>query len=104
MINLNTFQLKLIKFYILPIIFFGLIVSYNITYSISKNFIEDITINKQIKEIKEIKRKNILINGIELKKRTLLTESQKDFFLENEKEKLEDKEKFKIKYKSEQAF
>ena len=51
MINLNTFQLRLIKFYILPIIFFGLIVSYNITYSISKNFINDITFKKEVKEI-----------------------------------------------------
>lgn len=100
MINLNTFQLRLIKFYILPIIFFGLIVSYNITYSLSKNFINDITINKQIKEIKEIQRKNIILNQKELKKWTVLTESQKDFFLENEKEKLEDKEKFKIKYET----
>lgn len=100
MINLNTFQLRLIKFYILPIFFFGLIVSYNITYSISKNFINDITFKKEVKEIKEIQRKNILINGIELKKWTLLTESQKEYFLENEKEKLEDNSKFKIKYET----
>ncbi len=101
MINLNTFQLRLIKFYILPIFFFGLIVSYNFTYTLSKNFIDNITFKKEVKEIKEIQRKNLKINGIELKKWTVLTESQKEYFLENETEKLEDKEKFKIKYKSE---
>lgn len=100
MINLNTFQIRILKFYILPIIFFGLIVSYNFTYSLSKNFVDDITINKQVKEIKEIQVKNIIINGNEIKKWTTLTETQKDYFLNNEKEKLEDSSKFKIKYET----
>ncbi len=100
MINLNTFQIRVLKFYILPIIFFGLIVSYNFTYSISKNFVDDITINKQVKEIKEIQVKNIIINGNEIKKWTTLTETQKNYFLENEKEKLEDSSKFKLKYET----
>lgn len=100
MINLNTFQIRVLKFYILPIIFFGLIVSYNFTYLLSKNFLDDITINKQIKEIKEIQVKNIIINGNEIKRWTILTETQKDYFLNNEKEKLEDNSKFKIKYET----
>ncbi|WP_323658562.1 FtsK/SpoIIIE domain-containing protein [Aliarcobacter butzleri] len=100
MINLNTFQIRILKFYILPIIFFGLIVSYNFTYLLSKNFVDNITINKQVKEIKEIQVKNIIINGNEIKKWTTLTETQKNYFLENEKEKLEDSSKFKIKYET----
>lgn len=101
MINLTTFQTKILKFYILPIIFFGLIVSYNITYSLSKNFIDNITFKQQTKEIKEIKRKGIELNGVELKKWTLLTDTQKDYFVENESEKLQDTEKFKVRYKTE---
>lgn len=100
MINLNTFQIRILKFYILPIIFFGLIVSYNFTYLLSKNFVDNITINKQVKEIKEIQVKNIIINGNEIKRWTILTETQKDYFLNNEKEKLEDSSKFKIKYET----
>lgn len=101
MINLNTFQTIILKFYILPILIIGFIFSYNTTYVLSKFFVNDsITINKSIKQIKEIQRRNILLNGVELKKWTLLTENQKDFFINNEKEKLEDKTKFKIKYEN----
>lgn len=79
MINLTTFQTKILKFYILPIFIFGLIVSYNFTYSVSKNFIDNITFKQQTKEIKEIKRKGIELNGaLNLKKWTLLTDTQKD--------------------------
>lgn len=96
MINLNTFQTIILKFYILPILIIGFIFSYNTTYVLSKFFVNDsITINKSIKQIKEIQRRNILLNGTELKKWTLLTENQKDFFINNEKEKLEDKTKCK---------
>jgi hypothetical protein len=101
MINLTTFQLRILKFYVLPIRFFGLIVAYNFTYSISKNFTENITFKEKQETIKEIQAKNIKLNGQELKRWTTLTETQKEYFLENEKEKLEDKEKFKIKYKTE---
>lgn len=101
MINLNTFQIRIIKFYILPIIFFSLILSLIINFQLMKFFSNDIEFNNKVETIKEIQRKNIVLNGIELKKWTTLTETQKDFFLNNEKEKLEDKEKFKIKYKNE---
>lgn len=101
MINLNTFQAMILKFYILPILIVGLIFSYNTTYTISKFFVDDsITINKSTKEIKEIQRRNILLNGVELKKWTPLTQTQKEYFLSNEKEKLEDSSKFKIKYEN----
>ena len=101
MINLNTFQTIILKFYILPILIVGFIFSYNTTYTISKFFVDDsITINKSTKEIKEIQRRNILLNGVELKKWTTLTQTQKEYFLNNEKEKLEDKTKFKIKYEN----
>ena len=101
MINLNTFQTIILKFYILPILIIGFIFSYNTTYTISKFFVNDsITINKSVKEIKEIQRRNIILNGVELKKWTPLTENQKDFFINNEKEKLEDKTKFKIKFEN----
>lgn len=101
MINLNTFQTIILKFYILPILIVGFIFSYNTTYTISKFFVDDsITINKSIKEIKEIQRRNILLNGVELKKWTTLTQTQKEYFLSNEKEKLEDKTKFKIKFEN----
>ena len=101
MINLNTFQTIILKFYILPILIIGFIFSYNTTYTISKFFVDDsITINKSFKEIKEIQRRNIVLNGVELKKWTTLTETQKEYFLSNEKEKLEDKTKFKIKYET----
>ena len=101
MINLNTFQTIILKFYILPILIIGFIFSYNTTYTISKFFIDDsITINKSVKQIKEIQRRNILLNGVELKKWTTLTENQKDFFINNNKEKLEDKTKFKLKYEN----
>lgn len=101
MINLNTFQTIILKFYILPILIIGFIFSYNTTYTISKFFIDDsITINKSVKEIKEIQRRNILLNGVELKKWTTLTENQKDFFINNNKEKLEDKTKFKVKFEN----
>ncbi len=101
MINLNTFQIRIIKFYILPIIFFSLILSLIINFQLMKFFSNDIEFNNKVETIKEIQRKNIVVNGVELKKWTTLTETQKDFFLNNEKEKLEDKEKFKIKYKYE---
>ena len=101
MINLNTFQTIILKFYILPILIIGFIFSYNTTYTLSKFFINDsITINKSIKQIKEIQRRNIVLNGEELKKWTTLTETQKEYFLSNEKEKLEDKTKFKIKFEN----
>ena len=99
MINLNTFQTIILKFYILPILIIGFIFSYNTTYVLSKFFVNDsITINKSVKEIKEIQRRNIVLNGVELKKWTPLTENQKNFFINNEKEKLQDKTKFKIKF------
>lgn len=66
-----------------------------------KFFSNGIEFNTTSKEIKEIQRKNIELNGQELKRWTTLTETQKDYFLNNEKDKLEDKEKFKIKYKTE---
>ena len=92
MINLNTFQTIILKFYILPILIVGFIFSYNTTYTISKFFVDDsITINKSTKEIKEIQRRNILLNGVELKKWTTLTQNQKDYFLNNKKEELENK-------------
>ena len=92
MINLNTFQTIILKFYILPILIIGFIFSYNTTYVLSKFFVNDsITINKTTKQIKEIQRRNILLNGVELKKWTALTQNQKEYFLNNEKEKLEDK-------------
>ena len=101
MINLNTFQTIILKFYILPILIVGFIFSYNTTYTISKFFVDDsITINKSTKEIKEIQRRNILLNGVELKKWTTLTQTQKEYFLSNEKEKLEDKTKFKVKFEN----
>ena len=101
MINLNTFQTIILKFYILPILIVGFIFSYNTTYTISKFFVDDsITINKSTKEIKEIQRRNILLNGVELKKWTTLTQTQKEYFLNNEKEKLEDKTKFKLKFEN----
>lgn len=101
MINLNTFQTIILKFYILPILIIGFIFSYNTTYVLSKFFVDDsITINKSIKEIKEIQRRNIVLNGEELKKWTTLTQTQKEYFLSNEKEKLEDKTKFKLKYET----
>ena len=101
MINLNTFQTIILKFYILPILIIGFIFSYNITYVLSKFFVDDsITINKSFKEIKEIQRRNILLNGVELKKWTTLTQNQRDFLINNEKEKLEDKTKFKIKFET----
>ena len=56
--------------------------------------------SKSTKEIKEIQRRNIVLNGQELKKWTLLTETQKDFFINNEKEKLEDSSKFKLKFEN----
>ena len=90
MINFTTFQLRIFKFYVLPIIFFGLIVAYNFTYSVSKNFADNITFKEQKETIREIQAKNIILNQIELKKWTTLTESQKDYFIENENEKLED--------------
>ncbi len=101
MINLNTFQTIILKFYILPIIFFSLVLSLIINFQLMKFFSNDIEFNNKVETIKEIQRKNIVVNGVELKKWTTLTETQKDFFLNNEKEKLEDKEKFKIKYKYE---
>lgn len=101
MINLNTFQIRVLKFYILPIIFFSLVLSLIINFQLMKFFSNDIEFNNKVETIKEIQRKNIVVNGVELKKWTTLTETQKDFFLNNEKEKLEDKEKFKIKYKYE---
>ncbi|MGJ0363636.1 FtsK/SpoIIIE domain-containing protein [Aliarcobacter cryaerophilus] len=101
MINLNTFQTIILKFYILPILIIGFIFSYNTTYVLSKFFVNDsITINKSTKEIKEIQRRNIVLNGTELKKWTTLTQNQRDFFINNEKEKLENKTKFKIKYEN----
>ncbi|MCT7406390.1 FtsK/SpoIIIE domain-containing protein [Aliarcobacter cryaerophilus] len=101
MINLNTFQTIILKFYILPILIIGFIFSYNTTYTISKFFIDDsITINKSVKEIKEIQRRNILLNGVELKKWTTLTQNQKDYFLNNKKEELENSSKFKLKYEN----
>lgn len=101
MINLNTFQTIILKFYILPILIIGFIFSYNTTYTISKFFIDDsITINKSFKEIKEIQRRNILLNGVELKKWTTLTQNQKDYFLNNKKEELENSSKFKLKYET----
>ncbi|WP_323590583.1 FtsK/SpoIIIE domain-containing protein [Aliarcobacter butzleri] len=101
MINLNTFQTIILKFYILPILIIGFIFSYNTTYVLSKFFVDDsITINKTTKEIKEIQRRNILLNGVELKKWTPLTQTQKEYFLSNEKEKLEDKTKFKVKFEN----
>ena len=101
MINLNTFQTIILKFYILPILIVGFIFSYNTTYTISKFFVDDsITINKSTKEIKEIQRRNILLNGVELKKWTTLTQNQKDYFLNNKKEELENSSKFKLKYET----
>lgn len=101
MINLNTFQTIILKFYILPILIIGFIFSYNTTYVLSKFFVNDsITINKTTKQIKEIQRRNILLNGVELKKWTTLTQNQKEYFLNNEKEKLEDSSKFKLKFEN----
>ena len=101
MINLNTFQTIILKFYILPILIIGFIFSYNTTYTISKFFIDDsITINKSVKQIKEIQRRNIVLNGVELKKWTPLTQNQKDYFLNNKKEELENSSKFKVKYET----
>lgn len=101
MINFTTFQLKTLKFYLLPLIFFSLTLSLFLNFHFMKFFRDGIEFNTTSKEIKEIQRKNIIINGNEIKKWTTLTETQKDYFLENEKEKLEDSSKFKIKYKTE---
>jgi ABC-type dipeptide/oligopeptide/nickel transport system ATPase component len=102
MINLNTFQKRIINFYLLPILIFSFILTIFINYNFMKFFRNDVEFNNKIETIKEIQRKNIILNGVELKKWTTLTDSQKDFFLKEEnKEKLEDKEKFKIKYKIE---
>ncbi len=101
MINFTTFQLKTIKFYLLPLIFFSLTLSLFLNFHFMKFFRSGIEFNTTSKEIKEIQRKNIELNGQELKRWTTLTDSQKDYFLNNEKDKLENKEKFKIKYKTE---
>ncbi len=102
MINLNTFQKRLINFYLLPILIFSFILTIFINYNFMKFFRNDVEFNNKIETIKEIQRKNIILNNVELKKWTTLTDSQKDFFLKEEnKEKLEDKDKFKIKYKIE---
>lgn len=101
MINFTTFQLKILKFYLLPLIILSLTLSLFLNFHFMKFFRNGIEFNTTSKEIKEIQRKNIELNGQELKRWTTLTDSQKDYFLENEKDKLEDKEKFKIKYKTE---
>lgn len=101
MINFTTFQLKTLKFYLLPLIIFSLTLSLFLNFHFMKFFRNGIEFNTTSKEIKEIQRKNIELNGQELKRWTTLTETQKDYFLNNEKDKLEDKEKFKIKYKNE---
>lgn len=101
MINFTTFQLKILKFYLLPLIILSLTLSLFLNFHFMKFFSNGIEFNTTSKEIKEIQRKNIEINGQELKRWTTLTDSQKDYFLNNEKDKLEDKEKFKIKYKTE---
>ena len=101
MINLNTFQKRLINFYLLPILIFSFIFSLFINYNFMKFFRNDIEFNNKIETIKEIQRRNIILNGVELKKWTTLTETQQEYFLNNEKEKLNDKEKFKIRYKIE---
>ncbi|MDZ7819428.1 MAG: FtsK/SpoIIIE domain-containing protein [Aliarcobacter sp.] len=102
MINLTTFQIKIIKFYLLPILTITFLLSLFINYNFQKFFRDGVEFNNKIETIKEIQRKNIVLNGVELKKWTTLTDTQKEFFLNNEKEKLEDKEKFKIRYKIEE--
>ena len=102
MINLNTFQKRLINFYLLPILIFTFILTIFVNYNFQKFFRDGVEFNNKIETIKEIQRKNIKLNGVELKKWTTLTDTQKDFFLKEEnKEELEDKDKFKIKYKIE---
>ena len=87
MINLTTFQIKIIKFYLLPILTITFLLSLFINYNFQKFFRDGVEFNNKIETIKEIQRKNIVLNGVELKKWTTLTDTQKEFFLNNEKEK-----------------
>ena len=87
MINLTTFQIKIIKFYLLPILTITFLLSLFINYNFQKFFRDGVEFNNKIETIKEIQRKNIVLNGVELKKWTTLTDTQKELFLNNEKEK-----------------
>ena len=80
MINLNTFQKRLINFYLLPILIFTFILTIFVNYNFQKFFRDGVEFNNKIETIKEIQRKNIKLNGVELKKWTTLTDTQKDFF------------------------
>ncbi len=95
--QLTTYQKYIIKRYLL-IIFISFLRTFYLNYNIFKMFRNGIEYNEKYQEIKEIQRKNILLNGIELKKWTKLSENQKEYFINNEQTKLEDTSKFKVKY------
>ena len=95
--QLTTYQKYIIKRYLL-IIFISFLRTFYLNYNIFKMFRNGIEYNEKYQEIKEIQRKNILLNGIEIKKWTKLSENQKEYFINNEQTKLEDTSKFKVKY------
>ena len=75
--QLTTYQKYIIKRYLL-IIFISFLRTFYLNYNIFKMFRNGIEYNEKYQEIKEIQRKNILLNGIELKKWTKLSENQKE--------------------------
>ena len=81
--QLTTYQKYIIKRYLL-IIFISFLRTFYLNYNIFKMFRNGIEYNEKYQEIKEIQRKNILLNGIELKKWTKLSENQKEYFINNE--------------------
>lgn len=95
--QLTTYQKYIIKRYLL-VIFISFLRTFYLNYNIFKMFRNGIEYNEKYQEIKEIQRKNILLNGIEIKKWTKLSENQKEYFINNEQTKLEDTSKFKVKY------
>lgn len=103
MINFTTFQIRIFKFYILPIFLITFLLSLIINFNFLKYFRDGVEFYEQTKTIKEIQRKNIILNDVKLTKWTTLTENQKEYLLNNDKDKLNDEDKFKIKYKNEKV-
>lgn len=103
MINFTTFQIRIFKFYILPIFLITFLLSLIINFNFLKYFRDGVEFYEQTKTIKEIQRKNIILNDVKLTKWTTLTENQKEYLLNNDKDKLNDENKFKIKYKNEKV-
>ena len=77
MINLNTFQKRLINFYLLPILIFTFILTIFVNYNFQKFFRDGVEFNNKIETIKEIQRKNIKLNGVRTKIRRQINDNKK---------------------------